>query len=102
GVDALMSGVAELLPRAGRNAEGPASGRVFKIERGPAGEKIAYVRMLSGTVRTRDGVRVGPGRERKVTAVSVLDGRPAVPRGSVSAGQIGKLWGLAEIQVGDA
>ena len=54
GVDALMSGVAELLPRAGRNAEGPASGRVFKVERGPAGEKIAYVRMFSGTVRTRD------------------------------------------------
>ena len=57
GVDALMSGVAELLPRAGRNAAGPASGRVFKVERGAAGEKIAYVRMFSGTVRTRDRVR---------------------------------------------
>jgi ribosomal protection tetracycline resistance protein len=39
GVGALMTGVAELLPAAGRNAAGPASGRVFKIERGPAGEK---------------------------------------------------------------
>jgi len=47
GVDALMGGVAELLPRAGRNAAGPASGRVFKIERGAAGEKIAYVRALT-------------------------------------------------------
>jgi ribosomal protection tetracycline resistance protein len=102
GVDALMSGVAELLPRAGRNAEGPASGRVFKIERGPAGEKIAYARMFSGTVRTRDRLRVGPGRERKVTAVSVFADGSEARRASVSAGQIGKLWGLAEIQVGDA
>ena len=102
GVDALMSGVAELLPMAGRNAAGPVSGRVFKIERGPAGEKIAYVRMFSGTVRIRDRVRVSPGGVRKVTAVSAFAGGPAVRRGSVSAGQIGKLWGLAQIQVGDA
>jgi ribosomal protection tetracycline resistance protein len=102
GVDALMSGVAELLPMAGRNAAGLVSGRVFKIERGPAGEKIAYVRMFSGTVRIRDRVRVGPGGVRKVTAVSAFAGGPAVRCGSVSAGQIGKLWGLAQIQVGDA
>src|SRR6266851_7350133 len=57
GVDSLMSGIAELLPAAGRDIDGPASGRVFKIERGAAGEKIAYVRMFSGTVRTRDRVR---------------------------------------------
>ena len=102
GVDALMSGVAELLPMAGRNAAGPVSGRVFKIERGPAGEKIAYVRMFSGTVRIRDRVRADPGGVRKVTAVSAFAGGPAVRCGSVSAGQIGKLWGLAQIQVGDA
>jgi ribosomal protection tetracycline resistance protein len=102
GVDALMSGVAELLPMAGRNAAGLVSGRVFKIERGPAGEKIAYVRMFSGTVRIRDRVRVGPGGVRKVTAVSAFAGGPAVRCGSVLAGQIGKLWGLAQIQVGDA
>ena len=102
GVDALMSGVAELLPMAGRNAAGPVSGRVFKIERGPAGEKIAYVRMFSGTLRIRDRVRAGPGGVRKVTAVNAFAGGPAVRCGSVSAGQIGKLWGLAQIQVGDA
>jgi len=102
GVDALMSGVAELLPMAGRNAAGPVSGRVFKIERGPTGEKIAYVRMFSGTVRIRDRVQAGPGGVRKVTAVSAFAGGPAIRCGSVSAGQIGKLWGLAQIQVGDA
>jgi ribosomal protection tetracycline resistance protein len=101
GVGALRSGIAELLPAGGRDTGGAASGRVFKIERGGAGEKIAYVRMFSGTVRTRDRVRFGRAGERKVTAVSVFADGAAVRRDSVSAGQIGKLWGLAEVQVGD-
>src|SRR5713226_3419048 len=102
GVDSLMSGIAELLPAAGRDMDGPASGRVFKIERGAAGEKIAYVRMFSGAVRTRDRVRFGRRGERKVTAIDVFAHGPTVRRESVSAGEIGKLRGLAEIQVGDA
>jgi ribosomal protection tetracycline resistance protein len=101
GVDALMGGVAELLPGAGRDTAGPVSGRVFKIERGAAGEKIAYVRMFSGTVRARDRVELRRGSTRKVTAISVFAGGRAVPRESVAAGEIGKLWGLPEIQVGD-
>jgi ribosomal protection tetracycline resistance protein len=102
GVDALMGAIARLLPAAGRDAAGPVSGRVFKIERGPAGEKIAYVRVFSGTVRVRDRVRFGRCGARKVTAISVFADGAAVRRGSVSAGQIGKLWGLAEVRVGDA
>ena len=39
----------------------PVSGTVFKIERGPAGDKVAYVRLFAGTVRTRDLVAVGRG-----------------------------------------
>jgi ribosomal protection tetracycline resistance protein len=102
GVDTLMSGIAELLPAAGRDAGGPASGRVFKIERGSAGEKVAYVRMFSGTVRTRDRVRFGADGEQKVTAIDVFAGGPAVRREWVSAGEIAKLRGLAEVKVGDA
>jgi ribosomal protection tetracycline resistance protein len=102
GVGALTSGVAGLLPAAGRDVSGPVSGRVFKIERGAAGEKIAYVRMFSGTVRTRDRVRFGRSGERKVTAISVFADGPAVRRDCLSAGQIGRLWGLAEARIGDA
>jgi len=101
GVDSLMSGIAELLPAADRDVDGPVSGSVFKIERGPAGEKIAYVRMFSGTLRTRDRVRFGQDGERKVTAISVFDHGSAFQRASVSAGEIGKLRGLGEIQIGD-
>ena len=101
GVQALTAGIAELLPAATGDAEGPISGAVFKVERAAAGEKIAYVRMFSGTVRTRDRVRFGGDLEDKVTALSVFDDGSAVRRPSVAAGEIGKLWGLGEIQVGD-
>jgi ribosomal protection tetracycline resistance protein len=102
GVDALTSGIAELLPAAEGDADGPVSGSVFKIERGPAGEKIAYARMFSGTVRTRERLRFGRDAEEKVTAIRVFEDGEAVQRASVSAGEIGKLWGLGEIRIGDA
>ena len=96
GVDDLMSGIAELLPASAGDAEGPASGSVFKIERGTAGEKIAYVRMFSGTVHARERLN-----DEKVTAISVFDAGDAEQRASVSAGEIAKLWGLGSIQIGD-
>jgi ribosomal protection tetracycline resistance protein len=102
GVEPLMAGVAGLLPAAEGDADGPVSGTVFKVERGPAGEKIAYVRMFSGTVRIRDRLRFGRDAEGKVTAISVFDRGSAVQRPSVSARQIAKLWGLGKIQIGDA
>jgi ribosomal protection tetracycline resistance protein len=105
GVDSLMAGITEFLPAADGDADGPVSGTVFKVERGPAGEKIAYVRMFSGTVRTRDRLSFGAGDgggEGKVTAIGVFERGTAQRGGSVSAGRIGKLWGLGEVRVGDA
>jgi ribosomal protection tetracycline resistance protein len=100
GVDSLRAGIAELLPAAEGDADEPLSAVVFKIERGPAGEKVAYVRIFSGTVRIRDRVRFGEA-EGKVTALSVFDSGSAAQRASAGAGEIAKLWGLAEIQIGD-
>jgi len=97
GVDAVMAGIAELLPATAGAADGPVSGTVFKVERGPAGEKVAYVRMFSGTVRTRD-----PHGDDKVTAISVFADGGSVHRASVSAGEIAKLWGLADVRIGDS
>jgi len=103
GTDPLMSGIAALLPASGQDSCGPPSGRVFKIERGPAGEKIGYVRMFAGSLRTRDRVRLGQaGGEQKVTAISVFADGEAQRRESVSAGEIGQLWGLAQARIGDA
>jgi len=97
GLEALMPAIAELLPAAAGDADGAVSARVFKIERGPAGERIAYVRMFSGTLRIRDRVPLGT-----VTAIRVFDQGRSVRRAAVSAGEIGMLWGLAEARIGDA
>jgi ribosomal protection tetracycline resistance protein len=102
GVDALVAALPELLPTAEHDAAGPISGTVFKVERGPAGEKIAYARMFSGTVRTRDRLRFGHDGEGRVTAISVFERGPAAPRACLSAGQIGTLRGLGTIRIGDA
>jgi ribosomal protection tetracycline resistance protein len=102
GVDELISGITELLPAAEDDVDGPLSGTVFKVERAPAGEKIAYVRMFSGTVRTRDRLRIRRDEVGKVTAISVFDRGSDVQRDSVAGGQIGMLWGLGEVRIGDA
>jgi len=101
GVEALTRGVTELLPAADRDADGPIDGTVFKVERGPAGEKIAYVRMFTGTLRTRDRLTLARGTEGRITAIAVFDAGSAVRRSSVTAGHIGKLWGLSDVQIGD-
>jgi ribosomal protection tetracycline resistance protein len=101
GVDSLTAGIAELLPASVGDAGGPVSGTVFKIERGSGGERIAYVRMFSGTVCTRDRLHIGRDLEEKVTAVSVFDHGRVERRRAVVAGEIAKLWGLGEIQIGD-
>ncbi|WP_427893113.1 GTP-binding protein [Kribbella sp. GL6] len=92
GTDALTDGIRELLPRAG-TADAPLDGTVFKVERGPAGEKIAYVRLFSGTAAVRDPVRYGD-TEGKITALETYGD-------TLHAGQIGKLWGLPAIRIGD-
>jgi ribosomal protection tetracycline resistance protein len=127
GVDALVRGLGDLLPVADGQADRPVSGRVFKIERGSAGEKTAYARLFSGTITVRDRVRFGQNQSQsyshsqnqsyrqsqshhhsgdrdragKITAISVFADGTAERRDSVRAGQIARLSGLTEIQIGD-
>ncbi|MFL5942418.1 MAG: GTP-binding protein [Gaiellaceae bacterium] len=96
GVEELMDGIAGLLPARSGDGDGPLSARVFKIERGPAGDRIAYARVFSGTVRVRDRFDAG-----KVTALRVFAAGDAVQQDEAQAGEIAKLWGLAEVRIGD-
>ncbi|MDN3358738.1 GTP-binding protein [Actinomadura sp. DC4] len=90
GVSALTTGITEFLPASSGDPDGPVSGTVFKVERGPSGEKIAYVRMFSGTVRVRERLRFGRDTEGKVTAIAVFDrALPARPTRSRRAGSAG-------------
>ena len=102
GVESLTAGITELLPARSGDSEGAVAGTVFKIERGASGEKVAYVRMHSGTVRVRDRVRFGRDLEDKVTAISVFENGTDTRRDSVAAGEIARLWGLVDVRIGDA
>jgi ribosomal protection tetracycline resistance protein len=110
GASSLTGGLAELLPvTSDQDNTGNAhcGGTVFKVERGRAGEKVAYVRLFAGTAGMRQPLRYGAatdqvGKIAKITGISVFNGGPAIPAESVQAGQIAKLWGLADVRVGDA
>ncbi|HEY9293035.1 MAG TPA: GTP-binding protein, partial [Microlunatus sp.] len=76
GVPELMSGIGELLP-AREPARTRAGAVVFKIDRGPQGEKICYLRVFGGDFGVRDvvpiwsvdGSLVG---ESKITAAKIF------------------------------
>ncbi|MGC5285106.1 GTP-binding protein [Micromonospora sp. DT231] len=101
GVDALLAGITELLPTAQGDVDAPLSGTVFAIERGPAGERIALVRLFAGTIRVRDRVRVGTADAALVTAIRVATLGADVVASSVGAGHIARLWGVTEARIGD-
>jgi hypothetical protein len=58
--------------------------------------------MFSGTVRTRDRLRLAGDDEAKVAAISFFERGSAVPGAAVAAGQIGTLRGLDGVSIGDA
>ncbi len=92
GVQDLMNALPKLLPTI-VNTTQITSGIIFKIERGARGEKVAYLRLFSGTIKAREKTVFG-----KVTALQVFGRGHAVV---LSAGEIGKVWGLESSRVGD-
>lgn len=97
GVQALMDALPVLLPVSQGGAEAKISGTIFKIERGMRGEKVAYVRLFSGRITSRQKLVFG-----KVTALQVFRHGQAQPSTDLNAGEIGKVWGLEQAQIGDA
>jgi ribosomal protection tetracycline resistance protein len=101
GVPEVIEGIRSWLPRATGSAEDPLQARVFKVDRGAAGQKIALARMFAGTLTARSYVDVHPvdgvEYEARPSAIEV-SGRP-VDR--AEAGQIVALRGLKSIRIGD-
>jgi ribosomal protection tetracycline resistance protein len=101
GVPELMTGIGALLPATAPDPTGGPSGRVFKVERGAAGEKVAYVRMFTGSVGLRARLALPDGRLGKVSGVQLFEQGDWVRADAVAAGQIGRLHGLSAVRVGD-
>lgn len=105
GVPQLVAAIATLLPGpepdSGTDAAGPPSGRVFKVDRGEAGEKVAYVRMFSGQFRVRQRLDLPDGRSGKVMGIETFRDGQWVRAVEVHAGQVARLRGLSSVRVGD-
>lgn len=101
GTPDLMAAIAAFLPGQPGDPEGPLSGSVFKIERSPTKERLAYLRLSSGTLRVRDKVQFSGGNEEKVTAISTFADGTLAERHALVAGEIGKVSGMKRVRVGD-
>jgi ribosomal protection tetracycline resistance protein len=75
---------------------------VFKVERDGHGEKVAYLRQFSGTLRTRDRVAFADGQEAKATLIRVFDEGGGRQLPEVGAGRIAKVWGFGSVRIGDS
>ena len=102
GVDDLLAGVDGFLSGARGDPGAEVSGRVFKIERTPAGERVAYVRLFAGTLRPRQRVRVGGEEEAKPTSIRVFAPAGAPRRDALTPGEMATVRGLGAVRVGDA
>ena len=111
GVDLLLGGLPRYLPRADRAGldERPLSATIFKIQRLPSGEKLAFVRIYAGQVGRRerltltrssaDGLTVTD--EERVTGIDRFADGATLTAATASAGHIVRLHGLRSCQVGD-
>jgi ribosomal protection tetracycline resistance protein len=100
GVEAMSAAIAELLPAPPSEEDGPLSGAVFKVDRGPAGERIAFARLWSGRIDVRERLPVHED-DRRVTRIEVFERGATHQVQTLPAGRIGKLWGLGDIRIGD-
>ncbi|MER5419411.1 tetracycline resistance ribosomal protection protein Otr(A) [Streptosporangium roseum] len=108
GIEALIDGISRLLPPARGTGDDDPRATVFAIERGGAGEKVAYLRMHSGELRVRQRITsyrleadgdVSENSEQ-ITALHVI-GPVRREAHHPAAGDIAKVWGLSRIRVGD-
>ena len=103
GVDDLLHAVPKLLRSAENDTNILGSGAVFKIERGTSGEKVAFVRMFSGTLRIRDRIRFGTDTPHldTVTGIEVFAQGTTRSRPAMHGGEIAKVHGLSTARIGD-
>ncbi|UYX49895.1 GTP-binding protein [Bacillus thuringiensis] len=105
GVTELLENISALIP-ANKSAQNETlSGVVFKIERESSGEKIAYVRVFSGSLHVRKYVDIqrseSPSRKEKIKKMCMFHNGNAVQASTVQSGEFCKVWGLSDIKIGD-
>jgi ribosomal protection tetracycline resistance protein len=109
GVPDVIDGLGRFLPSRTASTDLPLHASVFKIERDPAGHKVAFARLHSGTLTARDHVvyhhrsRAGvlASRDGRPTSVRTFTNGTATAGDPAMAGEIAKFVGLPDIESGD-
>ncbi len=101
GITELLDGIG-LLPAADRDEAAPVSGIVYKVEHDKTMGRAAHVRLFTGTIENRDSIRLRDREEGdKVSQIRRVLGHKTVDMGTLTAGDIGVLYGLTNVQTGD-
>ncbi|MFB5686939.1 GTP-binding protein [Bacillus cereus] len=105
GVTEILEKLPALMPALTSAQEEPLSGVFFKIEREPSGEKVAYIRVFSGSLHVRKYVDIQrdeslPHKE-KIKKMCIFHNGDAVQTTTVPSSEFCKVWGLNDIKIGD-
>jgi ribosomal protection tetracycline resistance protein len=109
GVRELLADLGSYFPSNTSLDNAPLSGVVFKLEKEATGEKVAYVRVFSGSIRVRTYVELQRRKHDreietytgKIQKLHVFWEGKTVQSQQVGAGEFGKVWGLKEVKIGD-
>ncbi|NUU59397.1 GTP-binding protein [Paenibacillus agri] len=102
GIPALLDAMIQYFPRAGGDAELPVSGIVYNIQRDKSMGRMAFVRLYEGTIRNRDTVQnYSQDIQGKITQIRKVEGGRTEDVGALEAGDIGVVYGLSGVRIGD-
>ena len=105
GVDGLMKAIVNFFMQKNKGVDDELAGQIFKIERDNVGRKHAYIRLFQGTLALRDDVHYGvvkhKSKKNRITAIAVLQQSHWQSQQSLRKGEIGRILGLEDAQIGD-
>ncbi|MBC8547274.1 TetM/TetW/TetO/TetS family tetracycline resistance ribosomal protection protein [Clostridiaceae bacterium NSJ-31] len=96
GIDAFLQWL-DKLTHTGYNADAPFAARVYQVRHDARGDRLALLKVTSGTLRVKDAV----GAE-KVNEIRRYNGTKYVPAQQSCAGELCAVTGLASVRPGDA
>ncbi len=105
GVTEILEKLPYLMPAHTSAQEELLSGVVFKIEREPSGEKVAYVRVFSSNLHVRKYVNIQRSKslshKEKIKKMCLFHNGDSIQTTTVPSGEFCKVWGLNDIKIGD-
>lgn len=109
GVRELLADLGTYFPSNTSLEDAPLSGVVFKLEKEATGEKVAYVRIFSGSMRVRTSVNLQRRKHdgeietyiSKIQKLHLFWEGKTVHSQEVGAGEFCKVWGLKVVRIGD-